>query len=80
MGEASATRVPDSRPERVLLLILPAISHVIVARAIALNASLAQLAEHALRKRTVVGSNPTGGLYCINLSQSDNGCGDSDNH
>ena len=27
----------------------------------ALNASLAQLAEHALRERTVVGSIPTGG-------------------
>jgi hypothetical protein len=29
---------------------------------IACNASLAQLAEHALRKRMVVGSIPTGGL------------------
>ena len=26
------------------------------------NASIAQLAEHALRKRTVVGSIPTGGF------------------
>ena len=27
------------------------------------NASIAQLAEHALRKRTVVGSIPTGGFF-----------------
>ena len=29
------------------------------------NASLAQLVEHALRKRMVVGSIPTGGLSCV---------------
>ena len=29
-------------------------------------ASIAQLAEHALRKRTVVGSIPTGGLFAFN--------------
>ena len=57
MGEASATRVSDLSPERVILLI----SRVIVARASTLDASLAQLVEHALRKRTVVGSIPTGG-------------------
>ena len=31
-------------------------------------ASIAQLVEHALRKRTVVGSIPTGGfLFCIEI-------------
>ena len=29
------------------------------------HASLAQLAEHALRKRMVVGSIPTGGFFCV---------------
>ena len=32
------------------------------------SASLAQLVEHALRKRTVVGSIPTGGYYSHELS------------
>ena len=32
---------------------------------IACNASLAQLAEHALRKRMVVGSIPTGGWHRV---------------
>ena len=34
-----------------------------------LPASIAQLAEHALRKRTVVGSIPTGGLLTLSDSQ-----------
>ena len=33
-------------------------------------ASLAQLAEHALRKRTVVGSIPTGGFFGRRIAQS----------
>ena len=33
------------------------------------NASIAQLAEHALRKRTVVGSIPTGGFFVARHSQ-----------
>ena len=38
----------------------------------ATSASLAQLAEHALRKRTVVGSIPTGGFL---LHRTDIDCG-----
>ena len=32
-----------------------------------LTASIAQLAEHALRKRTVVGSIPTGGFFAARI-------------
>ena len=37
------------------------------------NASLAQLAEHALRKRMVVGSIPTGGLHTLRETGTDPG-------
>ena len=37
------------------------------------SASLAQLAEHALRKRMVVGSIPTGGLHMLSETGTDPG-------
>ena len=66
--EQGSTPSGESLTRKSLELLLPALRRGTKPKLSLAYAPLAQLAEHALRKRTVVGSIPTGGLAVTSLS------------
>ena len=64
----SSTPSGESLTRKSLKLLLPALRRATNLKLSLAYAPLAQLAEHALRKRMVVGSIPTGGLAVTSVS------------